>query len=98
VTGEVAGLRTRWSALRWRGGTARHGEVRGDAAVEQSEAREMEGVGSMRGQRGVSTLRARHGFDAWRPRGVDVLKTVGHDANAFGFLTLKRSTSMQSSA
>jgi hypothetical protein len=24
--------------------------------------------------------------DAWRPRGTDVLKAVGHDASAFGFL------------
>jgi hypothetical protein len=30
------------------------------------------------GRRGTSTLRAGHNFDAWRPRGTDLLKTVGY--------------------
>jgi hypothetical protein len=50
--------------------------------MEERQGEEMEGVGSRRGWRGVSTLRARHGFDAWRPRGVLALRAVGHGRRA----------------
>jgi hypothetical protein len=46
--------------------------------ARQGRGREMEGVGSKRGRRGVLASASMCSPDAWRPRGIEFLPSVGH--------------------
>jgi hypothetical protein len=75
-------LRAGWSALQQCGGTSRHGEAHGGAALELSEARESvkanEGSWGELSRAPTSPREPKHGVDTQHPCVDLLLPSVGH--------------------